>query len=150
MKPATVYQPCILDTVQSSIVMNATEAVEKALAVIKKRAHRASPEKSGWSFYTCTATYSELQPIEMVWSKVKGDVGRQYITTTTFKDVRARLDAAFASLAPSTISNTIAHSTYMLLDLRKDIQVADDAHDQDPSSSDESGGDVSSADSDLE
>ena len=86
----------------------------------------------------------------MVWSKVKGDVGRQYTTTTTFKDVRARLGAASASLAPSNISNTIAHSTHMLLDPHKDIQAADDGHDQDPSSSDESGGNVSSADSDFE
>jgi len=92
--------------------------------------------------------YSELQPIEMIWAKVKGDVGRQYSTTTSFQDVRERLDAAFASLTPSTISSTIAHSTNLLLDLHKDLLAADEAHDQDPSSSDESG--VSSADSDFE
>jgi transposase len=32
--------------------------------------------------------HSNLQPIELVWANTKGEVGRQYDTQTTFKDVR--------------------------------------------------------------
>jgi transposase len=35
--------------------------------------------------------HSELQPIEMLWAKIKGDVGRQYNTNTTFAMVHERL-----------------------------------------------------------
>ncbi|KAF0767765.1 hypothetical protein AaE_002834 [Aphanomyces astaci] len=47
--------------------------------------------------------YSDLQPIEMVWSKVKGDVGVHYTVDTSFADVRSRLDVAFAELPFSMI-----------------------------------------------
>ncbi|OQR85420.1 hypothetical protein ACHHYP_20577 [Achlya hypogyna] len=40
--------------------------------------------------------------IELLWAYVKGRVGRQYTTSTTFADVRARLDSAFDSI-PSEI-----------------------------------------------
>lgn len=35
--------------------------------------------------------HSELQPIEKVWAKIKGDVGRQYDSNTTFALVHKRL-----------------------------------------------------------
>ncbi|RHY72183.1 hypothetical protein DYB26_014629 [Aphanomyces astaci] len=40
--------------------------------------------------------HSDLQPIEMMGSKVMCDVGVQNTVDTTFADVRSRLDVAFA------------------------------------------------------
>ncbi|RHY29543.1 hypothetical protein DYB32_005061 [Aphanomyces invadans] len=50
--------------------------------------------------------FFELQPIEMVWANVKGSVGRAYTSTTTFQDVRDRLDKAFHELDTEVIHNT--------------------------------------------
>ncbi|KAH9112766.1 hypothetical protein LEN26_002882 [Aphanomyces euteiches] len=52
--------------------------------------------------------HSDLQPIELVWGIVKGQVGRQYTTTTTFRDVLLRLTAAFNGLKPKTIYGVFA------------------------------------------
>lgn len=41
----------------------------------------------------------ELQPIELVWSIVKGGVGRQYDDATTLTQVKERLDAEFSKVA---------------------------------------------------
>ena len=46
--------------------------------------------------------YSDLQPIETVWAILKGDVGRQYKTETTFKDVLVRLKTVFKNLQSRT------------------------------------------------
>ncbi|ETV96548.1 hypothetical protein H310_10259 [Aphanomyces invadans] len=47
--------------------------------------------------------HSDLQPIELVWAIVKGEVGRQYTTTTTFPAVLTRLKRAFNNLSESAI-----------------------------------------------
>ena len=51
--------------------------------------------------------YSDLQPIEIVWANVKGEVGRQHTTDTTFKEVLVRLEAAFAKLQSCTVQGCI-------------------------------------------
>jgi transposase len=43
--------------------------------------------------------YSDLQPIELVWALVKGNVGRQYSVNTTLDLVLQRLDKEFEDLA---------------------------------------------------
>ncbi|ETV69156.1 hypothetical protein H257_15111 [Aphanomyces astaci] len=58
--------------------------------------------------------HSDLQPIEMVWAKVKGDVGVQYTVDTTFADVRSRLDAAFVSLPSDVVWNCVRHCNKLL------------------------------------
>ena len=47
--------------------------------------------------------HSDLQPIELVWANVKGTVGWQYTTHTTFKTVLTRLKKAFDELDTSTV-----------------------------------------------
>ncbi|KAE8962921.1 hypothetical protein PR001_g29544 [Phytophthora rubi] len=47
--------------------------------------------------------YSDLQPIEYVWANIKGEVGRQYTSNTTFQQVRNRLDRAFENISSKTI-----------------------------------------------
>lgn len=42
--------------------------------------------------------YSDIQPIELLWAFVKGNVGRKYSSSTTLCDVKARLDQEFAWL----------------------------------------------------
>lgn len=42
--------------------------------------------------------YSDLQPIELVWALIKGNVGRQYSEGTKLSDVKSRLDREFAQL----------------------------------------------------
>lgn len=42
--------------------------------------------------------YCELQPIELVWAEVKGQVGRLYSNETTLEDVKARLLDQFKRL----------------------------------------------------
>ncbi len=41
---------------------------------------------------------SDLQPIEMLWADIKSKIARQYERTTTFNDVRHRLNLQFQSL----------------------------------------------------
>ncbi|KAF0684226.1 Aste57867_23780 [Aphanomyces stellatus] len=67
----------------------------------------------------------DLQPIELVWASVKGDVGRQYTTETTFKDVFDRLNRAFNQLTPSTIHGCIAASNRRVLDLCSFLDLMD-------------------------
>ncbi|RHZ12624.1 hypothetical protein DYB37_010226 [Aphanomyces astaci] len=70
--------------------------------------------------------FSELQPIEMVWANVKGTIGRQYTSTTTFQDVRDRLERAFIELDSNVIQCTIAASTAKLLELNRALRTAED------------------------
>ena len=54
----------------------------------------------------------DLQPIEMVWSQDKGEVGMQYDLSTTMAIVKQHLEAAFALLNADTtgrIENLYAH-----------------------------------------
>ena len=47
--------------------------------------------------------HCDLQPIEMVWSQVKDEVGRQYDIATTMQIVKQRLEAAFENLNADTM-----------------------------------------------
>ena len=54
----------------------------------------------------------DLQPIEMVWSQIKGEVGRQYDLSTTMVIVKQQLESAFEHLNADTtgrIENLYAH-----------------------------------------
>ena len=56
--------------------------------------------------------HCDLQPIQMVWSQVKGEVGRQYDTATTMQIIKQRLEAAFEHLNADTtgrIENLYTH-----------------------------------------
>ena len=44
----------------------------------------------------------DLQPIEMVWSQIKGEVGRQYDHSTTMVIVKQQLESAFEHLNADT------------------------------------------------
>ena len=66
--------------------------------------------------------HSDLQPIEMVWAIVKGEVGRQYTTETTFKMVLDRLNLAFENLTSKQINGCVVKSEERLLENYKYIR----------------------------
>ena len=65
--------------------------------------------------------HSDLQPIELVWASVKGTVGRQYTTDTTFKDVLVRLKQAFEVIHANTICGCIRKANKYLGELLEHI-----------------------------
>jgi len=73
--------------------------------------------------------YSDLQPIEIVWANVKGQIGRQYNTETTFADVLVRLQAAFDGLQSRTVQGCINKTNKHLAALHKHIFALDAAED---------------------
>ncbi|RHX98166.1 hypothetical protein DYB25_009160 [Aphanomyces astaci] len=89
---------------------------------------------------------SDLQPIEMVWSKVKGDVGVQYTVDTTFDDVQSRLAVAFDALPPAVIWNCVLHCDKLLQDMHQ-LLLRREENEDEGASSDESSDGSSSSDS---
>ena len=88
-----------------------------------------------------------LQPIEMVWTQVKGEVGRQDDLSTTMAIVKQRLEAAFEHLNADTtgrIENLYAH----VRKIEKEYMDADDneeySNSEDDAASDMSDSDVES------
>ncbi|OQR82255.1 hypothetical protein ACHHYP_20808 [Achlya hypogyna] len=67
-------------------------------------------EARGHTVVYTPAYHSRLQPLELLWSYVKGRVGQQYTTSTTFADVRARLDLALDSIPSEIIFKCIENS----------------------------------------
>jgi hypothetical protein len=65
----------------------------------------------------------------MIWSDVKGKVGRQYTVSTSFEDVRGRLGEAFAALRSRTIHNCIRHTEKKVLAMSHYLQALDEAAD---------------------
>ena len=113
--------------------------------------------------------HCDLQPIEMVWSQVKGEVGRQYDTGTIMQIVKQRLEAAFEHLSANTtgrIENLYTHvkkieQEYLEADDKEededrqddtasdscsDSDVEDDIEDQEDCDSSQSDGSCSSDD----
>jgi hypothetical protein len=88
--------------------------------------------------------HSDLQPIEMVWAKVKGDVGVQYTMETTFADVRFRLNAAFQALPSVVIFNCIEHCKKLLHDMYQLLLANDEAGGMSSDSSSQSSSDSES------
>ena len=73
-------------------------------------------EAAGHQLIFTPPHFSDLQPIEMVWACVKGEVGRAYDKDTTFKMVKGRLKEAFENLSSSTVEGCIRKSVEKLND----------------------------------
>ncbi|KAG9400550.1 hypothetical protein AC1031_010764 [Aphanomyces cochlioides] len=78
--------------------------------------------------------HSDFQPIEMIWSIVKGAVGRQYNTSTKFPDVRERLDREFDCLRSGVIYDCIRHTERKVIDMATYLENLDAADDRAESS----------------
>ena len=64
------------------------------------------------------ARHSNLQPIETICDIVKGEVGCQYMTTTTFKQVHKCLKAAFNNLDSATVQGSITKANKNIKKIR--------------------------------
>ena len=73
--------------------------------------------------------HSDLQPIELVWAVVKGAVGMQYTTETTFAQVRERLTEQFKQLSPTTVEGCINKANAQLHDLLEHIKSSEEQED---------------------
>ncbi|KAG6941959.1 hypothetical protein JG688_00018383 [Phytophthora aleatoria] len=69
--------------------------------------------------------HSDLQPIELVWTIVKGKVGQQYSTTTTFADILPRLETEFENLKPKSVQGCINAANKQLMQLKKHLEAMD-------------------------
>ena len=78
-------------------------------------------EDAGHTVVWSPPHYSDLQPIELVWANVKGTVGRQYTTQTTFQDVNTRLERAFIELQSKTVAGCIRKANMHLNQLLEHI-----------------------------
>jgi len=83
-------------------------------------------EREGHEVIFSPPHHSDLQPIELVWAIVKGEVGRQYTTSTTFAMVRQRLEAAFSRVSSHTVQGCINKANKHLHDLWQHITKLDD------------------------
>ena len=58
--------------------------------------------------------FHEVQPIEMVWASVKGNVAREFTKVpgggTSFNDMKERAETALAEVTPELWANCVAHS----------------------------------------
>ncbi|KAF0768185.1 hypothetical protein AaE_002803 [Aphanomyces astaci] len=115
-KKADLYQACLDRSVPNVAPTDLKTTIWKALkthldehvlpvvvAMAQNRGHHVVYSAPG---------FSELQPIELVWANVKGTVGRAYTSTTTFQDVRDRLEKAFFELDTEVYPqhNCVIHS----------------------------------------
>lgn len=83
-------------------------------------------EESGHTVLFTPPHHSDLQPIETVWAIVKGQVGHQYTTETTFQQVRNRLNTTFDDLKPPTVHGCIEKANVTLLSLHRQLSSMDD------------------------
>lgn len=81
--------------------------------------------------------HSELQPIDNVWSAIKGEVGRQYTVESTFEHVNDRLQRAFDSFSPSKVQQCIADANKKLEQLMAHVSRLDDMEVSENDDSDE-------------
>lgn len=82
--------------------------------------------------------HPNLQPIELVWAIVNGEVGRQYTIFTKFADIRERLDTAFKHFRPMTVQRCIDTANTQLHALKKHFDMLDDQRESSDSCSSDS------------
>ena len=93
--------------------------------------------------------HCDLQPIEMVWSQVKGEFGRQYDTAATMQIVKQRLEAAFEHLSADTTGRIENLYTHVIKIEQEYLEADDKEEDEDEDRQDDTASD-SCSDSDVE
>ena len=81
----------------------------------------------------CGPQYSGLQPIELVWARIKSSIARRYKKGTTLQDVRARLVTKFNRLNTDgdaeAISSIIQHFEGAIMKFLQEIREDEDRAD---------------------
>ena len=95
--------------------------------------------------------HSDLQPIELLWAKLKGNIGRKYDSETTMSTLKHRLDKEFedARLWYASVEGFIRKSTSIAADFYKSALV-EDANDSDLDNNNTSDNSSDSSDNDEE
>ena len=88
-------------------------------------------QEEGYEVLFSPPYYSDLQPIKTVWAIVKGDVGQQYSTETTFKDVLEHLKRVFHSLQSHTVQSCINESNRKLKEVCQQLTHLEDMDGED-------------------
>jgi transposase len=70
---------------------------------VKIEMERLAEERGHTALFT-QAYHSDLQPIELVWALIKGNVGRQYSNQTTLDIVYERLMHEFNKLEDTSVN----------------------------------------------
>ena len=90
-------------------------------------------ESAGHKVVFTPPHFSDLQPIELLWARVKGAVARQYSKNTTMFDVRNRLENEFQLLmcdsGASTIRDIVVHVNGIIQKFQDEI-VEQESQDQ--------------------
>ncbi|OQR89911.1 hypothetical protein ACHHYP_05947 [Achlya hypogyna] len=109
------------------------QKLETHATVVKAIVVTIAAAKRHEVFYS-PPSHSRLQPIEMVWAIIKGDVGRGYQDDRTFQEVRHALDNAFAAATLQAIYGCVKKSEEELKPLYKYLQENDELGNDDSSS----------------
>jgi transposase len=111
-------------------------------------------ESKGHKVVWTPPCYSDLQPIELVWALIKGNIGRQYTVNTTLSMVLQRLDREFATLRQSgaaTINKIIEKCATKGKEMYDELQEQlDDEYDEDDENSDDESADKEYQEQDKE
>ncbi len=74
--------------------------------------------------------YSDLQPIELVWARIKNSIGRQYTRGITFQDVKNKLEVEFKNLSTDSgrdsISRILSHVDKVIEKFFDEIRAAEE------------------------
>lgn len=108
-KPGRMKKQEVIDWLQSNdIPHSATDTapilrqkVKDWIAANEKIAVERLAEEQGHKVLFTPPYHSDLQPIELVWALVKGNVGQQYSVGTTLEEVYDRLMLEFGKLEES-------------------------------------------------
>ena len=91
----------------------ASAAIKKLIKANEKLMITKVCEEKGHKVVFTPPRYSDLQPIELVWANIKGNIGRDYAKGTTMKDIERRLQREFQKILDhgSMLVGDIIHST---------------------------------------
>ena len=85
-------------------------------------------EQNGHCVLFTPPCHSDLQPIELLWAKLKGNIGRKYDTDTTMTVLKQRLDEEFVAALDwnESVEGFIRKSTATARKFFKEIQEEED------------------------
>jgi hypothetical protein len=128
----------VTNAIQFDPAMSATEMKQLVKHFIannvKIEVERLAEERGHTVLFT-PAYHSDLQPIELVWALVKGNVGRQYSNQTTLDMVYGHLMHEFNKLEDSghrLINGMIEKCAALALEFHGEIEQEDQLDDDEP------------------
>ncbi len=117
-----------ISTIEARALLNEWIAENVRMEIVKRA------NEAGRKFLWTPPRYSDLQPIELVWTHVKSNMGKQYKKGTTLKDIKARLDPEFKDLQTEVgrklIASIISSVDKTIQKFTLEIEREEEAHDE--------------------